>query len=151
MGLVQAGTSLGTFLQTSGARKMVPSRMLRIVPLGDFHIFFSLNSFTRASSGVMVAHLTPTLCFWMALAVDRDLVLGGVAVLHREVVGLERQVEEGIQELDLDPFPDDAGHFVAEHLDDRASDFSLHMGGEDNMGLGDFPEVEGSGDWLLRY
>jgi hypothetical protein len=42
----------------------IPFKMLRIVPLGDFHIFFSLNSFTRASSGVMVAHLmpTPTLC-----------------------------------------------------------------------------------------
>jgi hypothetical protein len=34
--------------------------MLRIVPFGDFHIFLSLNSFTRASSGVMVAHFTPT-------------------------------------------------------------------------------------------
>ena len=31
-----------------------------MVPLGDFHIFLRLNSFTRASSGVMVAHLTPT-------------------------------------------------------------------------------------------
>ena len=31
-----------------------------MVPLGDFHIFLRLNSFTRASSGVMVAHFTPT-------------------------------------------------------------------------------------------
>ena len=31
-----------------------------MVPLGDRHIFFSPNSATRASSGVMVAHLTPT-------------------------------------------------------------------------------------------
>ncbi len=31
-----------------------------MVPLGDFHIFFRPNSFTRASSGVMVAHFTPT-------------------------------------------------------------------------------------------
>lgn len=31
-----------------------------MVPLGLLHIFFSLNSFTRASSGVMVAHLMPT-------------------------------------------------------------------------------------------
>ena len=43
-------------------------RYLRIVPFGDFHIFFRPNSFTRASSGVMVAHLTPTPCFLMALA-----------------------------------------------------------------------------------
>ena len=33
------------------------------VPFGLFHIFFSLNSSTRASSGVMVAHLMPTLYF----------------------------------------------------------------------------------------
>jgi threonine/homoserine efflux transporter RhtA len=52
--------------------------MLRIVPLGDFHIFLSLNSFTRASSGVMVAHLTPTLCFWMALA-ESVVTLSSVA------------------------------------------------------------------------
>jgi len=40
--------------------------MLRMVPFGDFHIFLRLNSFTRASSGVMVAHLTPTPQAWMA-------------------------------------------------------------------------------------
>jgi hypothetical protein len=38
------------------------------VPLGLFHISLSLNSSTRASSGVMVAHLMPTLYFRMALA-----------------------------------------------------------------------------------
>ena len=31
-----------------------------MVPFGDFHICFRLNSLTRASSGVMVAHLTAT-------------------------------------------------------------------------------------------
>ena len=43
-----------------GSRKMTPPRMLRIVPFGDCHIFFRPNSSTRASSGVIVAHLTPT-------------------------------------------------------------------------------------------
>jgi hypothetical protein len=38
------------------------------VPLGLLHISFNLNSSTRASSGVMVAHLIPTLCLIMALA-----------------------------------------------------------------------------------
>jgi hypothetical protein len=38
------------------------------VPLGLFHISLSLNSSTRASSGVMVAHLMPTLYFRIALA-----------------------------------------------------------------------------------
>lgn len=42
--------------------------MFLIVPFGDFHIFFSLNSLTRSSSGVMVAHLMPTLYFLMASA-----------------------------------------------------------------------------------
>ena len=39
-----------------------------MVPLGLFHISLSLNSFTRASSGVIVAHLMPTLCFRIASA-----------------------------------------------------------------------------------
>ena len=60
IGWVQFGTRRGTFLQMIGSRKIVPSRMLRIVPFGDFHICFRPNSLTRASSGVMVAHLTPT-------------------------------------------------------------------------------------------
>src|SRR5881398_2278942 len=34
--------------------------MLRIVPLGERYIRFRPNSSTRASSGVIVAHLTPT-------------------------------------------------------------------------------------------
>ncbi len=56
------------FEMTIGSRKMTPPRMLRIVPLGDFHIFFRPNSSTRASSGVIVAHLTPTPYCLMALA-----------------------------------------------------------------------------------
>ena len=68
IGLVQPGTSRGTFLAMIGSRKMTPPRMLRMVPFGDFHIFLSLNSSTRASSGVMVAHLTPTPTFLMASA-----------------------------------------------------------------------------------
>ncbi|MND04495.1 hypothetical protein D3C83_247910 [compost metagenome] len=42
--------------------------MLRIVPFGLFHICFSPNSFTRASSGVIVAHLTATPCVRVAFA-----------------------------------------------------------------------------------
>ncbi len=51
-----------------GSRKTTPPRMLRIVPLGDRHICLSPNSSTRASSGVIVAHLMPTPYFLMALA-----------------------------------------------------------------------------------
>ena len=66
IGLVQPGTRRGTLDITIGSRKMVPPRMFRIVPLGDSHIFLRLNSWTRASSGVIVAHLTPTPCLLMA-------------------------------------------------------------------------------------
>ncbi len=37
-------TSRGMFLQRIGSRKTVPRRMLRTVPFGLGHIFFSLNS-----------------------------------------------------------------------------------------------------------
>ncbi len=76
-GYSQPGTSLGIFLQTIGSLKTVPSRIALIVPLGDFHIFFSLNSTTLSSSGVIVAHLTPTLCLriaWPASTVTLSFV-----------------------------------------------------------------------------
>ena len=60
IGWVQPGTRRGTLRQMIGSRNTTPPRMLRMVPLGDFHICLRPNSFTRASSGVMVAHLTPT-------------------------------------------------------------------------------------------
>ena len=41
---IQPGTNLGMFLQIIASLKTVPPRMFRIVPLGDFHIFFKLNS-----------------------------------------------------------------------------------------------------------
>ena len=63
IGLVQPGTRRGTFLQMIGSRKIVPPRMLRMVPLGERYIALRLNSFTRPSSGVMVAHFTPTPTF----------------------------------------------------------------------------------------
>ena len=68
IGFVQPGTSRGMFEMMIGSRKITPPRMLRMVPFGERHIFFRPNSSTRASSGVMVAHLTPTPCFWMACA-----------------------------------------------------------------------------------
>ncbi len=51
-----------------GQRNTVPSSMARMVPLGLFHCFLSPYSFTRPASGVMVAHLTATRCFMVALA-----------------------------------------------------------------------------------
>src|ERR1700722_444672 len=87
IGLIQPGTGLGMRERTIGWRKTVPPKIFRIwidprsdhwqreesrdaltVPFGLFHISFSLNSLTRSSSGVMVAHFMPTLCFKMAFA-----------------------------------------------------------------------------------
>jgi len=68
IGLFQPGTRRGMFEMMIGSRKITPPRMLRMVPFGERHIFFRPNSSTRASSGVIVAHLTPTPCFWIAWA-----------------------------------------------------------------------------------
>lgn len=91
MGCVHPGTRRGMFLHRIGSRKTVPPKIFRMVPFGLFHIFFKLNSATnrfksihqmygyiwdvrwnlpstRASSGVMVAHLTATLYFFVAWA-----------------------------------------------------------------------------------
>ena len=68
IGFVHPGTSRGMLEMTIGSRKITPPRMLRIVPFGLFHIFFRPNSSTRASSGVIVAHFTPTPCCLVALA-----------------------------------------------------------------------------------
>ena len=68
IGFVQPGTNRGTLLQIIGALKTTPPKIFLIVPLGDFHIFFKLNSSTLASSGVMVAHFTATPCLSVAFA-----------------------------------------------------------------------------------
>ena len=120
IGLVQPGTRRGTFEMMIGSRKMVPPRMLRMVPFGDRHIFLRPNSLTRASSGVIVAHFTPTPCCLMAFGgVDGDLVVGRVAVLDAEVVVVQVDVEVREDQRVLDELPDDARHLVAVELDDR--------------------------------
>lgn len=54
--------------EPEGAKYGINRQRKLTVPLGLFHISFNLNSSTRASSGVMVAHLIPTWCSMMALA-----------------------------------------------------------------------------------
>ena len=76
MGFYQPGKILGTLFKI-GSRKTVPLRMLRMVPLGDLYISVKLYSLTRCSSGVMVAHLMPTLYFRDRMrSIDRNLVPG---------------------------------------------------------------------------
>src|SRR3977135_2052825 len=91
IGLVQPGTRRGTFLQMIGSRKITPPRMLRMVPLGDFHIACTPNAFPWASSGLMVAHLTPTPTFLMALAasiVTWSLVLSRYSIPRSDYIGV---------------------------------------------------------------
>ena len=47
---------------------MVPSRIARIVPFGDFHISFKLYSVILCALGVIVAHFTATPYFFVAFA-----------------------------------------------------------------------------------
>jgi hypothetical protein len=67
----------GTLRQMIGSRKIVPSRMLRMVPLGERHICFRLNSLTRASSGVIVAHFTAT-PYCLVASADSTVILSSV-------------------------------------------------------------------------
>ena len=124
IGFVQPGTSRGMFEITIGSRKITPPRMLRIVPFGERYISFRPNSSTRASSGVIVAHLTPTPCSLIAFAAS-TVTWSSVAsrLLDPEVVVLQVDVEVGKDQLVLDELPDDPGHLVAVELDDRV----LHL------------------------
>ena len=91
-----------------------------MVPLGERYISLRLNSFTRASSGVMVAHLTADADLLDRLRrFDGDLVARLVALLNAEIVVEQLDIEIGMDQLLLDEMPDDAGHLVAVHLDDR--------------------------------
>ena len=119
IGLVQPGTRRGMLLMMIGSRKTTPPRMLRIVPFGETHIFFRPNSSTRASSGVIVAHLTPTPCCLMAFAAS-TVIWSSVASRFSidEVVVLEVDVQVRVDQPVLDELPDDPGHLVAVELDD---------------------------------
>src|SRR3984885_1433376 len=57
--------------------------------------------------------------------VDRDLVVGRVAVFDREIVILEIDVQIGMDKLVANQLPDDARHFVAIELDNRIRDLDL--------------------------
>src|SRR6185369_2598868 len=69
------------------------------------------------------------------------LVVGGVAVLHAQVVIVDREVEEGEDQLLLNQAPNDAGHLVPVDVDDRVGDFDLCHEGQAlraNLGLGPY-------------
>ena len=55
-------------LTRMGLLKTVPSRIALMVPFGDFHMLLRLYSGILAALGVMVAHLTATPYFLVAIA-----------------------------------------------------------------------------------
>src|SRR5690606_15572842 len=60
--------------------------------------------------------------------IDRDLVVGLVALLNREIVIFDLKIEVGQDQLVLDELPDDAGHLVAVEIDDRIGYLDLLHG-----------------------
>ena len=97
-----------------------------MVPLGDFHIFLRLNSFdprlVRGDGGALDADAVPLDGFGR---LDRHPVVGGVAVLHAEVVVIDLDIEKRQDQLVLDHLPDDPGHLVAVEIDDGIGDLDL--------------------------
>src|SRR3546814_4104156 len=57
--------------------------------------------------------------------IDRDLIVGLVALLDREVVIFEPDIEIGLDQALANPFPDDPRHLVAVDLDDGGFDLDL--------------------------
>src|SRR5271166_2074054 len=106
-----------------GSRKITPPRMLRIVPFGLFHISLRRNSLTRASSGVMVAHLTPTPHALIASAAS--MVIWSLVSSRCSIEIFELDVEIGKDELVANHVPDDARHLVAVEFDDGILDLDL--------------------------
>src|SRR5665648_1082003 len=109
IGLVQPGTSRGMLLMMIGSRKTTPPRMLRTVPLdagligGDGR---TLDAYPIRLDGVR--------------RIDRDLVVGVVAILDRQIVILDIDIQVWVNQAFLDELPDDPRHLIAVELDDGA-------------------------------
>src|SRR6056297_2843481 len=61
-------------------------------------------------------------------SVDRDLIVGRVAVFDAEVVVLQIDIEVLQDQLVLDELPDDAGHLIAVEFDDGVLNLDLGHG-----------------------
>lgn len=61
-------------------------------------------------------------------SLDGDAVAGLVALREAEVEIFSLKVDEGVDKLILDHFPQDAGHLVAIHLDDGVGHFDFFHG-----------------------
>ena len=94
-----------------GARKTVPSRMARIVPVGALphflRIVFCHPGCIWCNSGTFNRN---TVFFRCQRGIHRHLIVGLVAVLQSQIIVLCFQINIGQQQLILDDFPQDTGH-----------------------------------------
>ncbi len=126
IGLVQPGTRRGTFWQMIGSRKMTPPRMLRIVPFGRLPHLLEVEFLDAVFVGRDRRALDADAVLLDGVGgVDRDLVVGGVAVFDGEVVIVDVEVEIRMDQLILDELPDDASHLVAVEIGDGIGDLDL--------------------------
>jgi hypothetical protein len=84
--------------------------------LGDFHIFLRRDRRAFHADAVLQDRIR---------RVDRNLVVGPVALLDPEVVIVQVDIEMGQDQLVFDQLPDHARHFVAVQLDDGVQHFDL--------------------------
>jgi hypothetical protein len=109
-----------------GSRKITPPRMLRIVPFGRLPHLLQVEFLHAVFIGRDRRALDADAVLLDGVGgVDRDLVVGGVAVFDREVVIIESRSRYGMDQLVLDLLPDDAGHLVAVEIDDGIGDLDL--------------------------
>lgn len=131
-----------------GARKTVPPRMLRMVPLGESHTasgqYFMLYEKRKwgEEHTLLQLELLYALLIWgngSALHSDRvfldglssiycDLIVCLISIWQAQIVVFEVDVKVWVNEFVLDILPDDAGHLIAVKLDDRILDLDLLYG-----------------------
>ena len=102
MGFSQFLTQGSIPFTTMGALNTVPSRMERMVPLGLFHISFSLYSSIRAALGVMVALYGNAVFLYGFGGIYGNLIVGfysGVPVPDRNILFSDPQKEESAPSL----------------------------------------------------
>lgn len=99
--------------------------------VGAFPHFFEVelldSSFIRSDCGT----LNTDLAFLNGIgSINGDLVVGCISVFDSKVEILDVEIKEGKDQLILDCFPDDSGHFITVKLSDWVLDFNflkLHL------------------------
>jgi len=129
IGLVQPGTSRGTFLQMMGSRNTTRPECCgwcRSAISTSLEPEFLHPAFIRRDGGAFDADAD---LLDGVGGIDRDLVVGLVAVFHAEVEIHQLDIEERKDQLVLDVLPDDPGHLVAIEFDDGFGHLDFAMAG----------------------